>query len=150
MDIDGPNAHGHPATKGTQAKKNNTGHTHLLIDSLAAIPALNHMLDNRILAEILIQPSQSIQRGTKTNKVERLVEENSVGHHNGAVGLRLLDGVVAPGKVVVAGAGLQHRELEVQVRVEREQDRERGQDDVADEAGYYVCEGCCDAVFVFG
>jgi len=105
------------------------------------------MLNNRVLAKILVQTGQGVQRGTETDKVERLVEEDAVCHDDGAVGLRLLDGAVAVGQVVEAGPGLQHRELEVQVRVEWEEDREGRQQDVADEACYYVGEGCCDAVW---
>lgn len=68
-----------------------------------------------------------------------------IGHDDGAIFLRLIDGVVAAPLAVVL-ASLQDGELEVEVGVEREDDGQRRQDDVRHERGHHVGEGRGEAV----
>lgn len=107
------------------------------------------MLDDGVLpAQVLVHAGEGVEGEAEADEVDGLVEEDAVGHDDGAVVLRLLDGVVAaPGAVI--GPGLEDGELEVQVGVEGEQHRERREDDVADEGGHHVCEGRGDAVVLF-
>ncbi|KUI53659.1 hypothetical protein VP1G_10580 [Cytospora mali] len=101
------------------------------------LPAEDRVLDDGVPAQVLVQAGEGVQGEAQADKVDGLVEEDAVGHDDGAIVLRLLDRVVAAPPLVV-GPGLQHGELEVQVGVQREEHRERGQDDVADEGGHYA------------
>lgn len=50
----------------------------LLIDSFPAILALDHVLDDGIFAEILVQASQSIQGHAEAEKVDGFVEKDTI------------------------------------------------------------------------
>jgi hypothetical protein len=54
--------------------------THLLIDPLPAIPALDRVLDDGVLREVLIQRGQAIQREANTHKVEQPIQEEPRRH----------------------------------------------------------------------
>lgn len=132
-------------TRKQKKQKKGGSQTHPLEDLAPAVPALDGVLDDGVAGEVLVEAGEGVEGEAQADKVERLVEEDAVGHDDGAVVLGLLDGVVAAPAVVVL-AGLQHGELEVQVGVEGEEDREGREDDVADEGRDYVCEGRGDAV----
>jgi hypothetical protein len=52
--------------------------SHLVVDSLPAVLALNSLLDNRIARNPTIQVGNRIQRKTDANEVKTLVEKGSV------------------------------------------------------------------------
>lgn len=114
--------------------------THLFIDLFSTISTLDHTLDDVITAEVVVQPSQSVQRHSEADEVDGLVEKDAVRHYHGAIVLCLLDCVV-PAPLLVVWPRLQHGEFEVQIGVEGQDYGEGWEDDVGDEGGHDVGKG---------
>jgi len=52
--------------------------SHLLVDPLAAVAALDVVLDDGVVREPLVSGSQAVQRETDAHEVEQPVEEEAV------------------------------------------------------------------------
>jgi hypothetical protein len=52
--------------------------THLLIDPLPAVPALDGMLDDGVLGKVLVQRRQAIEREANTHEIDQPVEKEAV------------------------------------------------------------------------
>lgn len=54
------------------------GPTYLFVDPLSAVLTLDHVLDDRVTAEVLVQASQSIEGHTEAEEVDGLVEKHAI------------------------------------------------------------------------
>lgn len=86
---------------------------------------------------------QPVERKAHQDKRHHLVDKGSVGHDDGAVGLRLVQRVVTTSGRggIVLGAGAEDGELFFNVFVDGQDDGDGGHEDCADEGLDEVCEG---------
>lgn len=125
--------------------------TDLFVDTLLAILALLSVLDDGVRRQQRIQVSEGIQRQPNHHEGHDLVNERSassqspslipmpkevqdspVRHDNSAILLGLLQGIIPRGRIIIV-ATPQHRELLLDVPLERQDDGDGRHEDVAHE-----------------
>lgn len=114
----------------------------LLTNILPTILALDLPLDNLILTNPLVTPSDHEKTQRDQRKPQHLVQKAAVKPHHGPVRLRLLHRVVATDlAALVARPAAQDQEALVQVAGEEGEQGDDGEDDVCDEGVGDGCEG---------